>query len=272
VLGRLAITKGLRSQRLPPFDAAGTPFAHAAAGIATMRPVEFVVRIEPGDPLPNEALEWAGVFVASDDRDIEEAFAKSEPAAHDAWDPATLSDENERKWVRAALRRIRDAARRVAAPDPEPIAHSDDTVPLAAVAQQLGRFLKRPGPGGPTPGGGGGGGAGGRKRRVSRPAFARLQSIEGQPVAEFLLELSGQGPQDTLNLAPAFAVEGGRVDVDEGAAGERPRILAVLDPQGRLLDGLASVPVGGLEGEVRVLVTVPADCAVTINAKLEAGA
>lgn len=270
ILGRLAITRGLRSPRTPPFDIAGTPFAATSAAIAMMRPAEFLVRLEHGPALPNEALEWAGVFVVSTENAIEEAFAKSEPAAHDNWDPATLADDTERKMIRSALSQLRRAAQAVAAPATGAAMSSEDTVPLAAVAGLLGRFLRGTGHGGPTTSGGSGGGRGaGRRRRVSGPVFSRLQLVDGEAVAEFRIELSGQGPQDELVLTPAFAVEGATVSLEESAGAIRPRILGVRDAEGRSLEGTGRVRVGALEGEITVLVTVPDDCAVTVGASLE---
>ena len=273
ILGRLAITRGLRSPRTPPFDLAGTPFAATSAAIALMRPAELLVRLEHGPALPNEALEWAGVFVVSTERDIEEAFAKSEPAAHDNWDPSTLADDNERKMIRSALSQLKRAAQAVAAPTTGAAMSSEDTVPLAAVAGLLGRFLRGTGHGGPTTGGGGGGGGGGgRRRRVSGPLFSRLQLIDGEAVAEFRLELSGKGPQNELVLTPAFAVEGSTLSLEESAGAAHPRILGVRDAEGRRLEGTGRVRVGALEGEITVLVTVPEDCAVTVDASLETAA
>jgi hypothetical protein len=271
LLGHLATVRGLRSPRTPPFDGPATPFAPVSAGIALMRPVELVVRIVQGAPLPNEDLEWAGVFVASAENDIEQAFANSEPAAHDNWDPRTLSDPQDRRLVNAALKRIARVAGEVAAPSAGLGPSSDATVPLAAVAGRLGQFLRGTGHGGPTTGGGGGGtgsGGGGARRRVSAPSFSRLHFIDGEAVAEFLLTLSGRGPQDEMILTPAFAVEGATVSLEESAGAVPPRILEVLDAGGNSLEGTERVHVGDLEGEVSVLVTVPADCAVTVAASL----
>jgi hypothetical protein len=272
ILGRLAITRGLRSPRTSPFDIYGTPFAATSGAIALMRPVEFLVRLEHGPALPNEDMEWAGVFVASAEDDIEEAFAQSEPAAHDDWNPSTLPDDTERKLIRSALAQLRRAAQAVAAPSTANAMSSDDTVPLAAVAGRLGQFLRGIGHGGPTTGGGGGsGGSGGGSRRcVSQPVFSRLQLVDGEAVAEFLLTLSGRGPQDELVLIPAFAVEGGSVSLEESAGAVPPRILGVRDAEGQRLEGTDRVWVGDREGEISVLLTVPEDCAVTVGATLVA--
>ena len=236
-----------------------------------MRPVELVVRVEAGTPLPDHRVEWAGVFVASSDPDIEQAFARSEPAAHDTWDPATLGDETQRNWVRAAIRRIREVGRSVAAPEPTPAKGDEEGTALAAVAGTLGQFLKGHGHGGPmrNPGGGVGAAGGPRRRRASTPVFRRLLLQEGRPAAEFVVMVSGRGPQDTLVLEPAFSVEGAGLAVEDEVGFEIPLVLSVQDPSGELTTGSGTVPIGDQEGEVRVLVSIPPDCAVTLKAALE---
>ena len=89
VLGTLAIEPGLRTPRRP-IVGEGSLFPSASHHIALMRPIELVVKYLEGSPLPDERLEWAGVFVTSRDEEVEQAFADSEPPVHDDWIPANF--------------------------------------------------------------------------------------------------------------------------------------------------------------------------------------
>ena len=88
-LGNLAIERGLRSAR-HPLVTDHSLIPAASHHIALMRPVELVVKYLEGSPLPDERLEWAGVFLVSSDPEVERAFADAEPPAHDDWVPDNL--------------------------------------------------------------------------------------------------------------------------------------------------------------------------------------
>ena len=85
-LGTLAVEPGQRAPRRP-LVSENSLFPAASHQIALMRPVELVVKYLEGTALPDERLEWAGVFVASSDEEVERAFSDSEPPAHDDWIP-----------------------------------------------------------------------------------------------------------------------------------------------------------------------------------------
>lgn len=99
-LGTLAIEKGLRSQRRHlTVDANVRLIPEQMHHIALMRPVELVVKYLEGNPHPDARLEWAGVFIASDEDEVEQAFADAEPPAHDDWVPDNLPRGNEKRYV-----------------------------------------------------------------------------------------------------------------------------------------------------------------------------
>ena len=75
-----------------------------------MRPVELVVKYLEGAALPDERLEWGGVFIASSEDDVERAFADSEPPAHDDWVPDSLSVRSAKTFVNVALRELNSHA------------------------------------------------------------------------------------------------------------------------------------------------------------------
>src|SRR5262249_43374967 len=114
-LGYLAIERGLRSARIPLVEE-GSLFTAVSQHIALMRPIQLVVRYMKGSALPDENLEWAGVFLVDDDEEVERAFAFSEPPAHDDWVPGNLERGPPRTYVRVALGRLEAAAMAVGAP------------------------------------------------------------------------------------------------------------------------------------------------------------
>lgn len=272
-LGKLAIVKGLKSTRVPLFSGEHSCFSGSAHSIDLMRPAELVVTSVEGGALPDGRAEWAGVFVASDEREVEQAFAQSEPAAHDAWDPSALPKGHGKTFVSVALKRLREAAHEVASPIIPTGGDSGGGLPIAAVSGRLGSFLDAGGHGGPLrPGGGGGGGQRSLKRRVSRPVFERLELHDGVRTALFRLEVSGQGPEDHLFIEPTIAMDGSQVPASRIEDGPLPILLSLRDPDGEELPTGPFVEVGDLVGECEVRVTVPDDCSVGLQARMSRGA
>lgn len=288
LLGRLCIVKGAKGARQPlrppanPVHDGGESsaelslFPHVCRHIAVMRPVELVVRyFDDGDPLPREDMEWAGVFVTSEEPAIEKAFADSEPPAHDDWQPDMLPAKSwERKYVNVALKRIRDAGKAVAGGS-QPARGGGVAGPsLAHVADIFGRALGSANlqGGAPRTSSGARLTGGGKKRfSVSRPRFDRLEDLDGVPVAIFRSEVRNSGRQElTLKLEPALVVDGG------AAAGEfsghaMPQVVDVRGADGAGLGAGNSFPIGLLSGEMQFAVTMPGDAAVTVKARLEEG-
>lgn len=268
-LGRLAISRGLRAPRLPSFMGASL-LPKRSSCIALMRPAEMVVCYMDGPVLPDERTEWAGVFVTSDEKAVEEAFASSEPAAHDVWDPSALPKGPPRTWVRMALARLKEAANEVAAPGTASGGSEGSTGSVAAVAGMLGAFLAGVGTGGPTRGGGGGGGGGGSsgRRRVSQPAFERLEMFEGERTALFTLTVSGRGPLTRLDLTPVISMDGGGVAAATLDVSSPPIVMEIDGDDGETYPVRPLVDIGDFEGGLTVRVSVPDDCAVGLRASL----
>lgn len=272
-LGRLAIVRGLRGDRAPAFRSPGSLLPDRSCHIALMRPAEMVVTYMKGPELPDERTEWAGAFVTSDRPEVEEAFARSEPAAHDAWDPATFPRGHERTFVTVALRRIREAALAVGAPSATPAVGGEASPTMAAVAGRLGAFLEGGGPGGPRRSGRSGGGAATGRRRVTQPVFERLEMREGQRTALFRLAVTGRGRETRLDLTPTVALDGGGVAASALDLDTQLAVTEVRGPGCETFSCEGPVEIGALEGELTVRVTVPDDCAVGLKATLlqEAG-
>ena len=273
LLGHLAIVKALRAERLPAFQRDDSLLPPVASHIALMRPVELVVTQIEGAVLPDERSEWAGVFVTSAEPEVEGAFARSEPAAHDTWDPSAFPRGREKTYVTVALRRLRDAAGAVAAPNLNSPGKGETVHPLAAVSGRLGSFLDSGSHGGPqrsTRSGGSGGPRAGR--RVSRPEFDRLQFSEGRRTALFRLQVTGQGRETHLMLVAAVAMDGGQVPAERLEGAPAPEILAITGPDGEHFPVGPSTDIGATEGAFTVEVTVPDDCAIGLQAALADGA
>ena len=66
----------------------------------------LVVQYRPGPELANPAVEWGGVFKASEMAD--KAFGEAEPPTHDDWRSNLVADSWHRRYVNVALREIKE--------------------------------------------------------------------------------------------------------------------------------------------------------------------
>lgn len=253
-------------------------FPEKAHHIALMRPVELVVKYLEGTALPDEKVEWAGVFRVSDDPDVERAFAESEPPAHDDWNPANLPRGRHKTFVNVALRELRRRAHEQGRPGPLAPNGDGPEIPLGEAADILGKILERttgggpgepdPGPHPPRPGG---------KEKgpwVSVPKFRRLEEHEGRAIAAFEVGFEIQ-PEDSgqlLKLQPSVILDGQPQAPDPAPLTETPEVLGfringhvtpLRDGEGLRLEGISS--------PVEVLVAIPSDCAVSLKAWLDRG-
>ena len=270
-LGTLAIETGLRTPRRQLVGE--SLFPASSSHIALMRPVELVVKYLEGQPLPDERLEWAGVFVASGEDDVERAFAESEPPAHDDWKPASLPRGRAKTYVNVALTRLKEAALEMGLSGTGQTGGNEAAPPLGRLARRLGLALE----------GVSGEGAkrrrsqGGRGRRPARaratpPRFERLESTEPGCVAVFSTEVRQGVHRDGLSLAArgAVAIEG-RVFRTDGEI-PQPTVVSIRSADGRLAANSDSLELAGSEGPFEIRVLVPGDCAVTVDAKVLTGA
>lgn len=278
-LGKLAIQKGVKAQRRRLVDS-DSIFPAISSHIAVMRPVELVVRYFQGDPLPDERLEWAGVFVVNDDDEVEQAFADAEPPAHDDWIPDHLPKGYPKTFVNVALREIKRAAREVAAESVSPNPQGEAGPSLAKVAGEIGAILDK----------GIGDGAGRNKRassgkskttpkkaKATRPVFDRLLEGFGShrgPVAVFRSEIIQDRAKSGNRVIgnAMFAIDGSTISANNDI-GETPEILifrfeAAL---GEVVGDKFGVDVNGESGFVEVLVAMPKLGAVTASLDVTGG-
>jgi len=272
LLGMMAIQKGFRSRRyrLVPDESI---IPEKVCHIALMRPVELMVKYLEGSPLPDESLEWGGVFRVSDEEDVERAFAESEPPAHDDWCPSNLQDRRQKTLVNVALRELKRKAQEMAGIAPEPPRGNEAATPLARVADRLGRILDSLADGGP--GLTGGQGPRSRRQKVSspgppRPVFSRLEEFEGRVVAVFDVQVPPSAARDwQLLKAEAQVLLDGKPERPDPEVMSPPEILGFRMPGGtRLLRSGDMIETTGVDGKIEVLVEMPGDCAITLDLQM----
>lgn len=194
--GRLAIRRGFRGDR----SAARTDglIPPTSAAIALMRPVELVVKYLEGQPIGNDLQEWAGVFIADSDPEIEKAFAASEPPAHDDWIFESLTERNARMYVKTTLRRIQQFASETIFPQQAEVTGDRNQPPLAKAAARLGQLLPfdpdLPGAAPDRP-------ITGRRRRwrIEPPEFITLEPA-GKEVDALFLVIANNGSEESLRI------------------------------------------------------------------------
>lgn len=168
--------------------------------VALMRPSELVVRYLPIRGTEGNSDNWAGAFVADASADIANAFAQSEPPAHDDWVPDRLPSSLARTIVKKTMKdRIPEAVRAfLGIGVRSPIASGDDGPSLARASARFSQsFLSGPGqmPGHDNGDAGRGGSSAGRapsgRVRVSRPRCVAIVGREHHRVAIFSFVLAG---------------------------------------------------------------------------------
>jgi hypothetical protein len=273
VLGSLSICRGATAQRVGPALRLSSAFNAPSARIALMRPVGLVVRYIDGEPFPDARFEWAGVFRCSDDDDVEAAFAKSEPPAHEDWVPENLPKGREKTWVRVALREIESAARSYVAPSVNPSTSTERGPSLAQAASRLGALLgdvSSQGPGKPrsvsnvSP-------SSRRDVAVSSPVFLRLVEMESSIQAVFLAEVRNDIQKPNLKLrANAYVVaDGGAAGLDDLPSNLSPRVVSITHEESGLEVTGDRFSIGLLTGRFRIMVSMTSDAAVGIKLNIE---
>ena len=275
-LGTLAMETGQRAARRPSVREEDSVVPTSSSHIALMRPVELVVKYLQGNPLPDKRFEWAGVFVASAEDEVERAFAESEPPAHDAWKPDNLPKGRTKTFVNVALTRLKAAGREMGLPAPGQTGGGEAGPSLASTASRLGQALEgvsgRPGTSKPKPGGGGKHPA---QAKATPAKFERLESTKTGRVAVFRTVVRQSAHRDgtTLSAHPAVAIEGSSV-VGVGTAGgdmPQPTVVSIRSVDGQLTAESRNLELAGAEGTFEIRVLVPEDCAVTVKTQVLTG-
>lgn len=271
-LGKLALRKGLRADRHPMALHEESLLPQQASHIALMRPFGLVVRYLAGEPYSDPRFEWAGVFVCSEEKEVEQAFADAEPPAHDDWSPEMLPTGHTKRYVNVALTRLDEIARTHA----NPLTKRGDTESrgpsLAATATIMGRMLGGASSQGPGRKRGSGGGNASKRLALSSPRFVRLELDDaGQRLAVFEADLVNDRslPSLTVLAEPHLVMDGASADASDIPVAFSGRVahLAIGDVLG---DG-EMLPVGTMSGTIICHVPMPTDAAVGLRLTLVAG-
>lgn len=274
-LGRLSIKKSLRSRRVGPATREDSLIPKQASHIALMRPVELVVKYLECTPLPDARFDWAGVFICSDSDAVEEAFAASEPPAHDDWVPDYLPRGHQKTFVSVALKRLKEFSRPEVWAGNTSIASARKGESLAKTATKLGAFLgdtSSSGPGKPirVPSGK----PAKKTLRVSAPRFGGLSLNEdGSPVACFIAELENDGTDLNLYLVaePYLVVDGGAISTDDLPGSYSLRVENMTTSTLTMSDCGPWIHVADTSGKVEVFVSTIPDAAVGVRLRLQSG-
>lgn len=192
--------------------------------VALMRNPRFVVKYMPVERDPSD-LEMAGVFIA--DPGVDEQFAKSEPVAHDDWQPVSLGN-HQANIVRIALNRIKKMFSDRGAGDVNDRPEERHLKGVAALSAALGDVVSGIEGGGP---------------RVQRPATraprpsnpstktpsahsavveaVKLKVADGATVAEFTVRLRvAESPLPVkFTATPKVVLDGGGLESINGILG-----------------------------------------------------
>lgn len=264
-LGQLVIRKGLHAPRRRLVEPAQSLIPERAFSIAVMRPVELVVRYFEGEPLPDPTVEWAGVFVTSSEPFVENAFASSEPPAHDDWQPSLMAKGPQRTFVSVALQRIKETARALG-PATAALHSVDQAGPsLARTAQTLGQILRGSDNSDIEVDRSTGKRSGRRQPFASRPKFERLEMRGTQVAAIFSITLKpGKrlGAITRLHAVAGIVIDGAptisHMDLDMPS----PPILDWRSSDGVVIGEGLAIELVAAPGTIEVSVGIIGDCAI----------
>jgi len=273
-LGRLAFSQGEAKRRkwiLPPETGDAGNGGNRLTSIiparchhvALMRPAELVVKYLVGMPDADPLSEWGGVFRCDDDQEVEQAFADSEPPAHDDWQPDALPKGPSKTYVRVALREIWSRVRSRFEDGPAGSGQKSD--PLGRVSEALGMLVA----------GAGGDAAGPVRRTVARrsvrgkslplvtgPESMGLCERDGRICAEFRVEVHAGALGLCIEAVPQVVMEG-RLENPDPATGV-PDVLGWLDRDGKMLaKGAILVPRDSGPHVLRI--SVPGEVAISVR-------
>jgi len=141
------------------------PFDNRCHHVALMRDAELVVRYEEGEELSEG--DYAGLFIVSHDTEIDQAFADSEPPAHDDWEHVGLPLP-QKTYVRLGVKRVREALRDFSGHN-RTVGAAGEGVPLGRVSEKLAGLVATISGSGPEIGSG----IGGRTPDAGRPEPGR---------------------------------------------------------------------------------------------------
>ena len=244
----------------------------AMSHVALLRPADLVVRYESGRVNEVYENEWTGVFRCSEEPEIEEAFALSEPPAHDDWEPSQRLTRTQKVIVNTALKRLRfEKQKRSGRNKPEP-ASSTEVNSVATLSRRIGAALIGLGRGGP--------GAEPRpprepstrkrKLRLSRPAPCGTRIEDGLVLTSFELTLRGDSaPKAKVGIRPLIQADVSSTE-ESAPNGLKPVVtaVAVAGEVVNVSDSLV-IPSSAAGTLIRVDVTMPDYVAIGLETSCE---
>ena len=113
------------------------PFTGQTHHIALMRQPHLILKYHSGPHLPDDMVEYAGIFIV--DNEVDQIFARAEPPSHDDW-IKTLLDGTERTYVSTYLIRITEVLNQFT--NPPPIrSGNEQQIPMGQFSQFLAPLL-----------------------------------------------------------------------------------------------------------------------------------
>ena len=162
--------------------------------------------------------QWGGVFICSEDKEVEQAFAKSEPPAHDDWKPEASIEisPTQKTFVKTALRQIKEEVKKLSGDSNNNLFFDDNEEnknSLAWFASELGKSILGKGMGGSD-----GKKSNERKKsigskkinssKITKLNYSGTKFLEGKIVADFSMEIiSKKGKNIELNLNPSIITD-----------------------------------------------------------------
>lgn len=247
------------------------PFTGNAHHVALMRTPELVVTYLPGPELPDTTVEWGGVFVC--DRDLDSAFAASEPPAHDDWQPSLVVEKSDRRAVNVALREIRETVKSRVALAEGPA--RPGTASVARIADALAGLvvgIAGTGPGRtPRPGSG-------SSPRPRRPTVGDPECVpvlvdgERRTRLAFTLTVPSPGPVRIGVRAGVATNDGTGIETEPPVGSAVPTLVRVEGPVVHEVDGQTTEFEADVPASSRwtVLASSPDDVMVAFEVQVEA--
>ena len=244
----------------------------AMAHVALLRPAELVVRHEAGRVSEGDDNEWTGVFRCSDEPEIEEAFALSEPPAHDDWEPSQRLTRTQKVIVNTALKRLRfERQKRSGRNQPDP-AGSTEGDSVASLSRRIGAALI----------GLGRGGAGAepraprqpgtrkRKLRLSKPIPSGTRLEDGRVLTSFEITLLGDSAaQAKVSIRPSIQADVS--STEESAPNGLKPVVTAIEVAGETVNVSDSLVIPGSAAGtlIRVDVSMPDYVAIGLDTSCE---
>ena len=201
--------------------------------MALLRPAELIVKYNSINLINEEAPQWGAVFICENDREVEQAFARSEPPAHDDWDPTSADvTPNQKTYVNVAKREIKKKTNELAGLGKSKIIAPDSSASsLAKLAGEIGKSLIGTGIGGSdgTKPKSSTGTSNKKKKalRLSKPSVIGTSIEKGLLISNFSTRLTGSNDKEVaIKFTPWVKSDDGKESIAPN--GRSPKIKQIF--------------------------------------------